>query len=133
MVKIGTRFDLEAGAGAVVPMSTPKITKTFNRRLFAQRAASAAALILLPPTDLAAEQKLDSELDQKPDDLSAADWEEVRARHQNLLRMYGDRLSADEKRRSLHVLITNQRMLTSIRSFAVQNNDPSACTLRVVL
>lgn len=111
--------------------SSSRLTGLISRRLFAQRAASAAALVLLPLSDLEAESKLDPDLPSKPNDLSASDWQEVRARHQNLIRVYGNRLSANDKLRALHILTSHQHMLASIRSFSVQNSDPSACTLRV--
>jgi hypothetical protein len=113
------------------PGPSPNIPAAINRRLFAQKVTSAAALLLLPSTDLTAQPKLDSKQTEKPENLSTADWNEVQARHQNLLRVYGDRLTADQKVRSLHILTTHQHMLASIRSFSVQNSDPSACTLRI--
>jgi len=68
----------------------------------------------------------------KPEDFSDQDWDEIQARYKNLLRVYGSRLSPSEKQHLLHVLITNQYMLKSIRSFVVQNGDASAITLRLV-
>jgi hypothetical protein len=68
----------------------------------------------------------------RSEDIAPADWDEVRARYANLIRVYGERLSHEEQQRLVHILSTNVRMLTSIRSFFVQNGDPSACTLRLV-
>lgn len=104
-----------------------------SRRSFAGSAVAAAAAALIP----AAAQKTEkstaaaTDLGVKPEGLSDADWSEVRARYANLLGMYGERLSPDEKRRAVKILTTNQHMLASIRLFVTQNADASACTLRL--
>lgn len=67
-----------------------------------------------------------------PEGLSLADWHEVQAKQENLLRKYGSRLSEAEKKRTLSILIANQHMLASIRSLDVENSDAAACTLRLV-
>ena len=105
-----------------------------SRRRFAGSALVAAGVALFP--EMAAGENGEAlapivDPGPKPEDLSAADWEEVRARYSNLLRVYGGRLSLEEKRHAVRILITNQHMLASIRSFIVQNGDPSACTLRL--
>ncbi len=100
----------------------------FSRRAFASFAAGA----LVQGTQLAAAEPTGPpEIGPKPPDLSLADWAEVRAKYENILRVYGSRLTPDEKRRAITVLTTHQHMLASIRTFAVQNQDPSACTLRL--
>jgi hypothetical protein len=38
---------------------SPKIAETISRRLFTQRAAAATAVLLVPPTDLEAQQQPD--------------------------------------------------------------------------
>jgi hypothetical protein len=102
---------------------------TFSRRTFASFAAGA----LLQGTQIAAgaEPTGLSDPGPKPPDLSLADWGEVRAKYSNMLRVYGERLSPAEKKRAVKVLIQHQHMLASIRKFVVQNEDPSACTLRL--
>jgi hypothetical protein len=105
-----------------------------SRRRFAGGAIAAAAAALLPAAAVADNGKVqDSGTDPgpMPEGFSVADWDEVRTRYSNLLRVYGKRLSLEEKRRAVRILTTNQRMLASIRLFVVQNGDPSACTLRV--
>jgi hypothetical protein len=102
---------------------------TISRRQFAQNIASAAVISTLPA---GAEDKMSPGLDKKPDDLSIENWNEVQARYRNLLRVYGERLSDEEKRRTVRILISNQHMLAAVRTFVVQNSDSSACTLRVV-
>lgn len=106
----------------------------YTRRGFAGGVFAASVTALLPNTAAGASEKPQSSetaLGPRPEDLSVADWNEVHARYSNLLRLYGDRISPDEKRHTARVLTTNQRMLASIRSFVVQNGDASACTLRV--
>jgi hypothetical protein len=105
-----------------------------SRREFAGAAFASAATVILPAAAAGEERpslKPSQELGTKPEDLSAADWEEVQARYTNLLRVYGSRLSIDQKHRAASILTTNQHMLASIRTFVVQNGDPSACTLRI--
>jgi hypothetical protein len=101
----------------------------FSRRTF----ASVAAAALVQGTQLAgcAKPADPNDIGPKPLDLSSEDWGEVRAKYSNLLRVYGERLTADEKRHSLSVLIRHQHMLASIRGFVVQNDNASACTLRL--
>jgi hypothetical protein len=105
-----------------------------SRRYFARNVVAAAAVGLIPSVATSAEkitQSSSSPLGPIPEGLSIADWDEVYAKYKNLLRVYGDRLSSAEKHTLVNILTTNQHMLASIRSFAVQNGDPSACTLHV--
>jgi hypothetical protein len=117
-------------------MDTQKFSnkiESLSRRHFAKDAATVAAITLLPSVRGVAEQTAPTEesLGPRPEGLSATDWDEVHAKYSNLLRVYNERLSVDEKHRLVNILTTNQRMLASIRSFEVQNGDPSACTLRL--
>jgi hypothetical protein len=108
--------------------------ESLSRRHFAKDAVTVAAITLLPAVRGAAEQKdppPEEALGPRPEGLSAKDWDEVHAKYSNLLRVYSERLSADEKHRLVNILTANQHMLASIRSFEVQNGDPSACTLRL--
>ena len=117
-----------------------------NRRQFAGSLVAAATGVLLPAAAVAADRTEDKQAENfaidpaiepaidpglRPEGFSDADWDEVQARYSNLLRVYGQRLSSEERRRTVRILITNEHMLVSIRSFVVQNGDPSACTLRV--
>jgi hypothetical protein len=109
-------------------------SESLSRRSFAKATIGAAAVALIPASEAIAQDKAKTPpatQEGKPADLSDADWNEVQSKYANLLRVYGERLSADEKRRALKILITNQYMLASIRLFVVQNGDPSALTLRV--
>jgi hypothetical protein len=109
-------------------------SSSFSRRLFGKNAIATAAMTILPPAALAESNSVSTSvqhLGAKPEGFSDDDWNEVYARYSNLLRVYGSRLSAEEKRQLVNILTTNQHMLVSIRSFEVQNGDPSACTLRL--
>lgn len=115
-----------------------KIPDKINRRRFASTLAASTALSLLPATALADSRNVSIAGDDhtlalgaKPEDLSEFDWAEVRARYANVLRVYGSRLSAEERHRIVGILKTNQHMLASIRAFDLQNGDASACTLRL--
>jgi hypothetical protein len=116
-------------------MSPPQ-SLLLSRRVFGKKAfsATAAAAALLPAAGTALTSTFSTpsqDLGLKPEGLSDADWDEVRAKYVNLLRVYDKRLSAEDRRRLIRILTTNQQMLVSIRSFEVQNGDPSACTLRL--
>ncbi len=105
-----------------------------DRRSFAIRATSlAAATLIAAPTQMAAEADTSDSagFGAKPKDLSDADWQEVHAKYANLLRVYGDRLSEQDRHRCRTTLISHQHMLSSIRKFQVGNGDTSACTLRL--
>lgn len=107
---------------------------SLSRRLFGKRVFATTAATLLPTAAVARTSIVPAsaqDLGLKPEGLSVADWDEVHAKYLNLLRVYGKRLSAEERHRLIRVLTTNQQMLVSIRSFEVQNGDPSACTLRL--
>jgi hypothetical protein len=107
---------------------------SLSRRYFARNVVATAAITLIPIVATDAEKVTSTSpanLGPRPEGLSVADWDEVHAKYKNLLRVYGDRLSSAEKHTLVNILTTNQRMLASIRSFVVQNGDPSACTLRV--
>jgi hypothetical protein len=113
---------------------SPEQSSSFSRRLFGKNAMVAAGVTILPSVTFAEPSNVScsvQDLGAKPEGLSDDDWNEVNARYSNLLRVYGNRLSAEEKHRLINILTTNQRMLASIRSFEVQNGDPSACTLRL--
>jgi hypothetical protein len=106
---------------------------SLSRRLFGKKVFATTATTLLPTSAIAKTSTVPASphLGLKPEGLSAADWDEVGAQFVNLLRVYGKRLSAEDKHRLIRILTTNQQMLVSIRSFEVQNGDPSACTLRL--
>jgi hypothetical protein len=108
--------------------------ESINRRSFARRLVATTAIVLTPTLPSHAEKVTTpsaANIGPKPEGLSQADWDEVQAKYTNLLRVYGARLSAEEKHSLVNIFTTNQHMLVSIRSFSVNNGDPSACTLRV--
>jgi tRNA A37 N6-isopentenylltransferase MiaA len=111
---------------------SPNQSLSLSRRLFGKNVLGTTAATLLPTAAVAKTSTVpEQHLGSKPEGLSAADWDEVHAKYLNLLRVYGKRLSAEDKQRLIRILTTNQQMLVSIRSFEVQNGDPSACTLRL--
>lgn len=105
--------------------------ESINRRSFARSLVATTAIVLIPSSPAEKVTPLAASIGPKPEGLSEADWDEVQAKYTNLLRVYGARLSAEEKHSLVNILTTNQHMLVSIRSFSVSNGDPSACTLRV--
>jgi hypothetical protein len=109
-----------------------KRADAISRRLFAQKFLSTAAIGVLPSTAVEAIVPPVTNAPGRPEDFSDQDWDELQARYKNLLRVNSYRLSPSEKQHLLHILITNQYMLKSIRSFVVQNSDSSAITLRLV-
>jgi hypothetical protein len=112
----------------------PRGIEAISRRRFAASAVTAAAASLIPAAAIGEVKRVsasETDLGMRPEGLSVADWDEVHTKYSNILRVYGERFSPEDKRRLVRVLTTNQHMLASIRSFEVQNGDPSACTLRV--
>jgi hypothetical protein len=112
----------------------PNQSPRLSRRLFGKNVLATTAATLLPTAAATKANTVpasEQHLGLKPEGLSAADWDEVHAKYLNLLRVYGKRLSSEERHRLIRILTTNQQMLVSIRSFEVQNGDPSACTLRL--
>lgn len=113
---------------------SPNQSLSLSRRLFGKNLLATTTATLLPTAAVAQTSTVPASVQHlgvKPEGLSAADWDEVYAKYLNLLRVYGKRLSAEDKHRLIGVLTTNQQMLVSIRSFEVQNGDPPACTLRL--
>jgi hypothetical protein len=113
---------------------SPHQSVSLSRRVFGKRVVASASAVLLPTVSAIETSGVPTSVQHlglKPEGLSAADWDEVYAKYSNLLRVYGKRLSVEEKHRLVVILTTNQQMLASIRSFVVQNGDPSACTLRL--
>jgi hypothetical protein len=112
----------------------PNQPVSLSRRRFGKTVFATTAAALLPTATAAKMSAVPTsslDLGIKPEGLTAAAWDEVRAKFANLLRVYGKRLSAEERHRLIRILTTNQQMLVSVRSFEVQNGDPSACTLRL--
>jgi hypothetical protein len=65
------------------------------------------------------------------DGLSQSEQEEVEHRYQNLLRVWGHRLSDEQRERVHRVLVANARMMQPMRAFQLENGDPPAEVLRV--
>jgi len=63
--------------------------------------------------------------------LSQSEQKEVESRYQNVIRLWGDRLSAEQRERVHRVLVANARMMQPMRAFQLENGDPPAEVLRV--
>src|SRR5262249_44564482 len=63
--------------------------------------------------------------------LSQAEQEEVESRYQNVIRVWGQRLSSKQRERVHRVLVANTRMMQPMRAFQLENGDPPAQVLRV--
>jgi hypothetical protein len=103
-----------------------RTAKVITRRSFAQSALIAAVAVSAPGAQTEEIGIADMA------GLSKIDWAEVQARLGNLVRVYGSRLSEPERLHCLQILIANQHMLASIRSFLVQNGDAAALSLRLL-
>jgi hypothetical protein len=93
-----------------------------SRRGLARRAVLAVALG-------AAEKAAPQPQGQTP--LDAADQAEVDAKFANVARVYGDRLTDEQKTRVRGVLGRHQRMLARVRAFPISNSDAPATGLRL--
>lgn len=63
--------------------------------------------------------------------LSQNEQAEVESRYQNLIRVWGERLSDEQRERVHRVLVANARMMHPMRAFQLENGDPPAEVLRV--
>jgi len=63
--------------------------------------------------------------------LSSTEQAEVESRYQNVIRLWGNRLSNEQRERVRRVLIKNARMMQPMRAFHLENGDPPAEVLRI--
>lgn len=63
--------------------------------------------------------------------LSKSEQKEVESRYQNVLRLWGDRLSTEQRERVHRVLVANARMMQPMRAFQLENGDAPAEVLRI--
>jgi hypothetical protein len=96
--------------------------RAISRRKFGSAALLSAAL----PTVSAAPQQ-----QQADATLSPAENSEVEARYNNAIRQYGDRLSEEQRQRIRRILTTNERMMSHIREFPLDNGDTPATVLKL--
>jgi hypothetical protein len=75
---------------------------------------------------------LDGQEADGPAPLPAPDEAAVNAKHANVVRKYGDRLSEQQKVRAREIIVSHQRMLMRVRDLALENSDAPATGLRLV-
>lgn len=115
-----------------------------SRRRFGRNAAALAALVVSPASLLAAggdrgdggpaRAELQSQAtsgDYSKLGISPEQAAEVEAKLANIVRKFGNRLSAEQREHLRRILAYNERMLAGVRAFALQNGDPPASVLRV--
>jgi hypothetical protein len=97
-----------------------------TKRAISRRKFSATALLgtALPAIAAAPQQ-------QAGEALSAAETAEVEARYADTIRQYGGRLSDEQRQRIRRILITNERMMSHIREFPLDNGDTPATVLKL--
>ncbi len=94
---------------------------SISRRRFATRAALAGALL---PAAAEAQQRQGAPL-------SEPESAEVEARYTEAMRKYGSRLSEEQKQRIRTILTANERMMSRIREFPLENGDTPATVLKL--
>ena len=92
-----------------------------SRRKFGRAALLGAAL---PAVSAAPQQPATA-------GLSDAENAEVEARYNNAIRQYGDRLSDEQRQRIRRILAANERMMSHIREFPLDNGDTPATVLKL--
>ena len=104
-----------------------------SRRGFGKSAVGVALAAVAPPSSVARDSGTPDSSDQQSDEsnLTPEQIQEVDARFNETMRRYGDRLSEEQRRRTRHILVQNQRMLAPIRDFALANGDEPATTLKI--
>jgi hypothetical protein len=68
---------------------------------------------------------------QRGAQLSQPETAEVEARYNEVIRKYGSRLSDDQKQRIRGILTANERMMSHIREFPLDNGDTPATVLKL--
>jgi hypothetical protein len=94
--------------------------ESMSRRRFGARVALAGALL---PAAAEAQGR------QGPP-LNEADSAEVEARYNEAVRKYGSRLSDQQKQRIRGILTANERMMSRIREYPLENGDTPATVLK---
>jgi hypothetical protein len=97
-----------------------KSDNPISRRRFGAKAALAGGL--LPAVTQAQRQGAP---------LAAPESAEVEARYNESMRKYGSRLSEEQKQRIRGILTTNERMMSHIREFPLDNGDTPATVLKL--
>ncbi len=95
--------------------------KKISRRRFGMGAALAGGLL---PAVTQAQR-------QQGAPLSEPETAEVEARYNEALRKYGSRLSDAQKQRIRGILTANERMMSHIREFPLDNGDTPATILKL--
>jgi len=95
--------------------------RAISRRTFGRAALVSAAIPALP----AAPQRDTGEALTEPQN------SEVEARYNNVIRQYGSRLNEEQRQHIRRVLTANERMLSHIREFPLDNGDPMATVLKL--
>lgn len=119
---------------------------SLSRRRFALGAAAAAAAIALPaqavrttpaeeqaatPPPQAGTPTLEQQAQEALAKLSAPAKAEVEIKFQNVLRKYGDKLSAEQKTDVHRALAETQEGLEALRAFALANGDQPAAVFHI--
>ncbi|HEX3878267.1 MAG TPA: hypothetical protein VHW24_14850 [Bryobacteraceae bacterium] len=99
----------------------PNSRDRISRRRFGVRAALAGSLL---PAAAQAQQGRGAPLDPP----QAA---EVESRYNEAIRKYGSRLNDQQKQRIRTILTANERMLSHIREFPLDNGDTPATILKL--
>ena len=108
-----------------------------SRRKFGQSALAGMAAVLATGRAPAAQNSQHQEpssqqsSETSPATITSKENEEVEARYQRVMQLYGDRLSAEQKTRIRKILAYNERLLEPIRSFALENGDAPATGLKL--
>jgi len=110
---------------------------SITRRGFAKGAAVAATAALLHPAEILAQSAATPAmpLAQKAQDslakLPPASRAEVEAKFSEIVRRYGDRLSADQKADILRIMAESQPGLDKLREFLLHNDDQPATVFQI--
>ena len=123
-------------------VSTAGQARKISRRSFGRRAASVAAMALSPAAlrhcamssnlKTRLEQSASASRDQLNSGLMPEAIADVDAKHANIIRKWGTRLSASQREHLRKILVYNEKMLESVRSFPLENGDPPASVLKLV-
>ena len=109
-----------------------------SRRRFARKAAAVAASLSSPPGllgssfDLQEQPARTRSQEASESGLTAEQIREVEARLAGALRDFGSHMSDEKRQRLRRILVYNEKMLASIRTFHLENGDSPATVLKNV-
>src|SRR5579863_7707117 len=101
----------------------PSPNARVTRRQFSRQAVTAGLTAALAVTPLAAQSEPPSTSRKETDS-------DTETRYQRIIRLYGNRLSDEQRKRLRKILAYNEKLLAPVRAFPLENGQPAATVLK---